>query len=508
MRVAAWWCAVVLLNGVGGVAWGQDAGGPDVPVAGAVEATERGAPVNYHEETAFRLWAPAGNRDARARARDAQTALGSALEAEQAAQADAADALVTVKDATAQVWIRGYLVAVVYPSDAQAAGYPDLESFAAQLTTRLLEFVPAQMRRGSLQKTVLHVFLSVFLGLLTVLAMRQLRSAFDQADHVLEQRREHLSPLTVGPLPVLSGNAVGGALAILLEVGRWLAFAGTLLAGVAAVMSQFEGTRPWLQQAGLWGVSTVLKAVQAVGGSLPSLVLAALLVLAVDVALRFLNLLLDGVRTGRVTWGWVPPFRVTVARRFMVVAIPLLVAPLVVASAFGRFGTPLETLSLVAAGVVMLAALPALAASLVGGMLLWRQAFRPGDWVQVGSAQGELTEVRFTEMVLVPEEGGTLHIPALSLLWNPARRLPAPTTRVNVRLARSRPVKELVDLVAASLSEVVKDVEVECALVGADSVVIHVVARSLSPATRHALWMKLAQLAERGDITLLEEAGA
>src|SRR4029077_10032313 len=125
----------------------------------------------------------------------------------------------------------------------------------------------------------LHLFLSVFLGLLMVLALRQLRSAFDHADSVLEQRREHMAALTLLRLPVLSGNALGGALAILLEVGRWLAYVATLLAGVAAVMSQFESTRVRLGQAAVWAASTVVNAVQTVGGTIPSLILAALLVL-------------------------------------------------------------------------------------------------------------------------------------------------------------------------------------------------------------------------------------
>ena len=53
-----------------------------------------------------------------------------------------------------------------------------------------------------------------------------------------------------------------------------------------------------------------------------------------------------------------PPARAPAARVALTGAVVLVAMPLIIGAAFGRFGTPLESLALGAAGVVLLAMVP------------------------------------------------------------------------------------------------------------------------------------------------------
>jgi small-conductance mechanosensitive channel len=172
----------------------------------------------------------------------------------------------------------------------------------------------------------------------------------------------------------------------------------------------------------------------------------ALLVLLLRGALRFLRVLLDGVAAGRVSSSWLAAAQAPVARPVLSVALVVVALPLVVAAAFGRFGTPLETLALTGSAVVFLAAVPVLAAAVVGLSVMWRGAVKVGDWVKVGDGgardlTGEVTSLGLTGVVLVPPGGGTVVVPSLLLLVRPLRRIgDQPPTAIEIRVRRTQKI--------------------------------------------------------------------
>ncbi|MBI5495540.1 MAG: mechanosensitive ion channel family protein [Deltaproteobacteria bacterium] len=494
--------AALLAQGVGGaVAWGD---------GGAVTAEARpadAAPVAYHEDVAFHLFLPAGARTAQQRARDASRALAAALDAPVSAEPAAPDADVAVTEAGGQVRVRGYLVTAVSVEDALAAGFPDLQTYAEHLETRLTDYVPAQLRRESLQQTALHLFVTVFLGLLTLLALKQVARALARADSVLEARRGVIGALSVFGVPVMGGEAVGGLLALLLAVGRWLAYGATLVTGLAAMMSQFPQSRRWMELGAGALLDAVLKGAQAVVGAVPSVLLALLLLLLLQAALRVTHVLLDEVQQGRVPWSGVSADRAPLVRTLLRVALILVVVPLVVAAAFGRFGTPLETLALWSGGAVLLAAVPLLASVLVGGALLWRRALRFGEWVEVGGRRGEVAGIGLLELVLVPEEGGAVSVPTLSLLWRPVHRLPAPRGWLALVVDATRPVRAQVDALRTLASGIAPDVQVTVEGLAEDAATLRVSWQGADPRTRSAILLAVSEAGRDGAVRLARPAG-
>ena len=118
---------------------------------------------------------------------------------------------------------------------------------------------------------------------------------------------------------------------------RVVSLGGTVVIALAAVLAQFDRTRPLLSRLGSSIGRPVLEGLEGALASVPGLVLAAVLLVLLRAALRFVSLILDGVATGRVKNGWIEPRRAPVARAvlsWLVVAVSL---PLLVAAAFVRF---------------------------------------------------------------------------------------------------------------------------------------------------------------------------
>lgn len=460
-------------------------------------------PVRVHERDSpltFRV--PYAGKDARRRAAEAGAALEAALDEP---PKDGVPPLEIVKSGdVAMVRACGRAVATLTPADALAEGAPDLAHYTEELQARLLPFVQAELRRSSAQSVALSVFLFVSCGLLGVLTLRALRKTFDRLEATLEQRRGALQPLTLLSIPLISGEALRGVLTVGLFIGRILAYLVAVAVALGAALSQFEVTRPWLGNIAAALLRPVVAGVDAGARAVPGLLLAALLVVMTVAGLRFARLLLDGVAQGRVEARMVRPARVPATRVVVSAAALLLVTPLVVAAAFGRFGTPLETLAVAAGGTVLLALVPVLANAAVGVVVLWRGALKAGDWIEVGDRHGEIASLSVFDLVLVPETGGTVVVPMLLLAQRPLSRTAAPRVCVTARFERDRPWAELEPRLLAIVRSVDVGASVSLVEAGGSSLRCELAVPVGKPAARSVLLSQLLLAAERGELKLLD----
>ena len=456
----------------------------------------------YREEESplvFRLHA--GGKDARARAKEASEALANALD-RSSDDDKPREVTVRIEDGVAVVRIGEFLVTTVYDIDADAEGM-SLENYAERLEGQLKAFVSSQLKRKAIQLGVLHVFLSVFFGVLGFLTLRFLRTAFDRWDEALDDKRGSLQPISILRIPVISGEALGGSLAFGLAVGRVTAYVATVIATIAAILGQFDFTRPLLHRLVGWSAGPILRGVEAIVSAIPGLILAAGLFVGVRAGLRVLNLLLDGVASKRIVWKRLPPPRVPVFRVVASAAVVLIMGPLLVAAAFGRFGTPLEHLALGVGGVVLLASTPTLASYAVGVVVLWRDSLRPGDWVQVGDVSGEVTRISLGELSLVPEGGGAIGVPMLYLLLHPLRRLrDPPAVCFDVTVARDRPAKEVIDALRSAVAAAEPDARVECVDICHAWLKVRVFAPAVRDGVRQHLLIAVSDAVDRHEFEL------
>ena len=194
----------------------------------------------------------------------------------------------------------------------------------------------------------------------------------------------------------------------------------------------------------------MLTGLEALVTAITGIVLAALLAVLLRGGLRFLRLLLDGVAAGRVKSTLVKPRRAPITRVVVTTAIVLVALPLLIGAVFGRFGTPFETMALMAGGVLFIGAIPLLASLVVGVVVAWRATIKAGDWVEIAGESGEVSSVGLTELVLVPASGGTVAVPMLMLAMKPLRRsAKQPELEHLVRVCRNDKAAVLIDKLKA-----------------------------------------------------------
>jgi hypothetical protein len=470
--------------------------------AAALSAKSSAFPVVVEDlPTPITFSVPMQGRSPRSRAADASAAFAAALTAE--APPGARPAQVVLRDAVAIVKVQGRAVATLTAADAEAAGATSLAAWSEELETRLVDYVTTWQRRHSLQALAFHIFFSVTLIVLAVLTLRGLNRAMARADAAIEDRAAAIKPLVLFDVPLLSSDAARGLLATGLLLGRVVGVVVVVVAAAGGVLAQFDATRPLLASLMTTVAQPIVGGLGAFVAAVPGLVLAVFLVIAWRGGLRFIRLLLDGVAAGRVSSAVVKPRRAGVTRIVSSVVVTVVALPLIVGAAFGRFGTPIETLTLVVGGVVGAAALPFLASAAVGIVVAWRSTIAPGDWLAVDGVVGEVAAIHLTELVLVPVEGGTVSVPMLLLLGRTLRRLPRqPEHEQIVRLERRERARTTIDTLAGIARAVDVDGGAELVRLERDALVVRVFVPLGKSDARGALGRALLDAVDDGVITL------
>jgi hypothetical protein len=409
---------------------------PSSPTSPSLTATVRRWPVLLDgQPTPLSFAVALQGREARERAAEATEALAAALENE--APPEVRPAHVVLRDDVAVVKVKGRAIATLTLEDAQAAGASSLPAWAEEQETRLVDVVGAWQRRRERQSLAFHFFLSITLVVVAVLTLRGLNRALARADAALEDRTSPIKPWVLFGLPVLSSDATRGLLATGLLVGRGAGFVAVILATLSGVLAQFATTRPVLERIVAAGLLPIVQGLEALVAAVPGLVLAIVLTIAVRAGLRFVRVLLDGVAAGRIQSSLITKRRAPIARVVAGVVVVVVALPLIAAAAFGRFGTPLETLAVSIGVVVVIATVPVVASAMCGVVVAWRELCTVGEWVEVGGRVGEVASIGLTELLLVPPDGGTIAVPMLSLAVSPLRRLPRPPEHAQlIRLER------------------------------------------------------------------------
>jgi small-conductance mechanosensitive channel len=393
-------------------------------------------------------------------------------------------------------------VATFYKDDATAAGLT-VRELRARTETQLGSFVRSQMRRRVLQSFALNLLLSILIAVASFMVIRFFRFLFERWDRLLYDARESLAPLTVLRVPVVSGETWGGTLAFGLVIGRFVSYISTVGLGVGLILSLFDNTRAYPAALGQWSLYLILDAAETVVGAVPGLVLAGLLIIAGRGGLRVIHVLLNGVANRQLSWPLLSPDRVPVVRTLASTLVVILLGPLAIAAAFGQFGSPLESIFLMIAGVMCLSMVPILACYAVGFLTLWNRSITLGDWVQLHDISGEVIDVSLRAIRIVPEKGGVIVIPMLLLLFRPLHRIKEPpAVSFDINVSRDRPVQEILKIVEAAVHASEPDARVECTQIYQDWVEFCVAAPSVRAGIRQTLLMTVCDALAEKNITL------
>src|SRR5690606_34355256 len=137
-----------------------------------------------------------------------------------------------------------------------------------------------------------QLFLSIFIALLGFIVLKQINRLFNRADHLLDERRETLKPVSLLSEQLISTQTLGTLLAFSLAVGRILAYLVVAISTVLAIFSQFAFTRSLMRRFFSDLAVQMFKSLQLLLQFIPGLLLALVLLVGLQAALKILDLFL------------------------------------------------------------------------------------------------------------------------------------------------------------------------------------------------------------------------
>ena len=425
----------------------------ETPAQPRVAVTEAPAPapqaaaqVRVHDHVALTFAAPDGARTPAQRAAEASENLTSVIDGEVPG-----DVLIELRNDSARVRLGDRVLFRLVPADAGAAG---LGEFAPRVQTSLENFLRTERQRARLQTGVLRASLVVFFAVVGFLLLRLLLKALGSVEHRLTREDEAGLP---DDLRRLARGPWRSVALVALAALRLFACIAAAMVFLLATLSLFDSTRPWRDRLAAGVTDPFTAFLRRLGGALPNLMLLLLLLLVLRGAWQAITQAVERAAATPTAEGGVAPERVRVLRLLARAALLLgsfLLLPLVI----GGNGGLLAAIGLVAAGAATLAFLPLAATVVLGAWAQLGHEYRAGEWLRLRlpfgrEVTGEVVSVDFTHVRIVPENGGDVRVPHLTLLFTPVVHLPAHralTVELPVERATLSPSAALRQLQAAA----------------------------------------------------------
>lgn len=441
------------------------------PAAGAAAPNlslpaSSGAEVKLHETVVFRIRTDLPKLTAAARARAASRALEHALES------DAGEVVRIDNHADARVIFASDIPIVeLYEADAGAAQSASLDVYAANVAAQIRSVLHAERMRSDTAATVFSISLVVFFGFIALMSSRKLGQLATRARDEITEHPERIGTIRLNSVQLIGAGPLRAVLLLAVTFGRWVLQIGVLYVWLALSLSRFEATRPYTDRLNRALIDPLSGLAQRTLGFVPILVLSFLLVAAVFVSVRFVQLFFTGVSLGQERATWVPRDLVgpaSVLIRIAIVLLALLFAgPLV-------SGDPEGVLARCGMGALLavsLAATPILCSIVCGVVLIFTRRVQMGVQIEWGPYTGRVIRVGLLDVLLRGADGSELRVPHLRSLTTPIRVLHAePRLGVTVCVNPQLDPNTVIELFGAALRLPggLNDVQVELFHIDAD----------------------------------------
>ena len=397
-------------------------------VAADASPTSATVSVTVGRESVFDVGAPNGVATAAERAKAAQSILNQVVQDPTAPALVAIDTLPAGPDdpgANLAVRVDGREVFRIGPADVARSGLA-ADVYSQSLRASLQAALQRERRHVQQQRLLESISLVVFLGLLLFLSLRGVRQAMLRARASVEAQLTKMHGIRLRDFELLSPEALEGVSYVLVGMGRVLLQLGLIYLYLIFVLTRFVSTRGWVTPLNRALAEPFARLGTRIVELFPVSLLALLALLVVLGALRLASFFLARVASGEFQWSWLPkdlaPALTPLLRAAIVVAALLLFGPLI-GSDQNELLTRIGLLLLSGAG---LALVPLLATAMVGVVTIIGRRYQVGEWLVIGPLIGEVTEVGYLGLTLVPAEAGRVWIPHLVFLWTSVRHLPAP----------------------------------------------------------------------------------
>lgn len=292
------------------------------------------------------------------------------------------------------VEIDGRTVFLVQPGDLNTLGDETLETAAASARDRLTGALAAMHEaRGSgpwLKAGALALLGTLVWLLVLRVLVRGNRWVGKRVSAAVQQHAEHLK---VGGVVAVQSRHFGVLVQRSVAIVAWVLGAIATYGWLTFVLERFAYTRPWGEQlegqlveyAGRFGLAIV--------GAIPGLFTVAVIVVITRVVIRLLRLFFDRVEAGEIRMGWLDAELVRPTRRIANVILWLFALAMAYPYLPGANTDAFKGLSVLVGLMISIGASSIVAQAASGLILMYSRAFRVGEFVRIGDAEGTVSEL-------------------------------------------------------------------------------------------------------------------
>ena len=286
------------------------------------------------------------------------------------------------------------LIVTLVDADAELAGLklPLLSEFTRDRIRETIETYRTERSHGVLITRAIYAAAALALGILaaigTVFAAKWLYRAID---HRYKQRKDELR---IQSLPLIRAEQIHSALAIVIRVLQWAIIATLAFVAIDYALEQFPWTRPIAMHMGFFLADPLLSIAMGILRSIPDLVYIAIVVVLTRFLLRLTLMLFKGIERGAIRianfdrdWA-IPTYK---AVRLLIIVLAVVVAyPYIPGSQSEAF----KGISILMGVILSLGSSSSISNIIAGYTMIYRRAFREGDWIQIGQTVGEVMDRR------------------------------------------------------------------------------------------------------------------
>lgn len=391
------------------------------------------------------------------------------------------------------------------PADAAAAGDASLDVHADRVATELRDVIGTEQKRSAIATTIFSFSLAALLTLAALLLLRKTSEITEKIRNWVTAHRENIPGIKLQSVEVVDAATIRSAVALGVEVSKWVLRVGIVYVWLLLTLSLFESTREYTQD--LTGiVLTPLSSLMArVAKSLPVVVVALIAAAVIAVLVRFVDLFFAGVARGETKLSWLAPdlaAPTSVLLRFAIVLSALVfAAPVVTGDAEGA----LVKIGAIVLGALGLASTPLLASCILGATVLYGRRLRTGDYVEFGGRSGRVVSINLLEVRLEDSEGNDLRVPHLLSLFHSTRVI-GPRLRASIELVVASQGVEVYDTLRAAAVKVGDRAKVEIVGVERGGVRYRISVVSGRLDVRNALFFSAMAALEEAGVPLSREA--
>ncbi|MCW3481827.1 mechanosensitive ion channel family protein [Neisseriaceae bacterium JH1-16] len=277
---------------------------------------------------------------------------------------------------------------VVYQDDLDPVETPPLAEEAKRVQQRLSDALRARHEQGSARRLAIGTVLAVgatlvYLAAALLFARAQRRVSAKVRRLLGEQEQGRLSWRWLLLTAERYGVTLTGLFAQFGFAYLWLTF----------VLQQFPYTRPWGQKLGQSLTNLLLQFASDILDAMPGLITIGLILLLTRLAVRSLGFVFDAVESGRMTLPGLHPETVGATRRLLVVMLWLFALIIAYPYLPGSNSDAFKGVSVFFGLMLTLGSAGIVNQAMSGLVLVYARALKPGDWVQVGDAEGRVLEL-------------------------------------------------------------------------------------------------------------------